>query len=236
MGKLSELVTEDVSVSDRMKINARRVRLAGIGLFSKVDAERVRLYKQITEMGESYGANDSILGRLSLVGTGTMNFVLEETQRMYDVLVEEGDRALAKDALPSKSAFPKTASAADKITTARPVAKPKVAVAKKPAAKPAPKKAKPAAPVLSDALKQRFEAAKKLAGESSDVSEQVGLDLLALEKQISEGDVKGRRPAQTKIQERAEFDARRELKGMKVEDALGRYESLVESLIPETAQ
>ncbi len=229
MGKLTDMVTEDVSISERMKINARRVRLAGIGLFSRVESERLRLYKQITEMGDSYGSDDTLIGKLSLVSTGTVNLMIEETQKVFDDLVEEGERALAKDK-------PKLTSAAEKINTTRPVAKPKP-VAAKPQAKPKTAvKTKAAKPALSEAMKKRFETARNQVAGVTDLAEQVAVDLLALEKQITEGDIKGRRPAQTKQAERAEFDARKELKGMKTEDALSRYESLVESLIPEIAE
>ena len=94
MGKLKELAAEPVSLPDRFKISARRLRLAGIGLFSKVDAERSRLYRQILDLGDGYGDHDSMIGRLSVLGTGTVNLVLEESQRLFDELVEAGEQAL----------------------------------------------------------------------------------------------------------------------------------------------
>ncbi len=87
MGKLKDMVSEPVSLAERLKINAKRVRLAGIGLFSKVDAERARLYQQIVDLGESYGDEGSLVGRLSVLGTGTVHLVLDESQKLFDELV-----------------------------------------------------------------------------------------------------------------------------------------------------
>ena len=116
MGKLSEMVAEPVSLQDRLKISARRMRLAGIGLVSKVDAERARLYHQIMEMGDSYGQENSLVGQLTRMGTGTVNMVVGESQRLFDELVEAGEQALAGNQPKS----PRTSA----LTTPRPVAKP----------------------------------------------------------------------------------------------------------------
>lgn len=238
MGKLTDMVAEDMPISERVKINARRLRLAGIGLFSKVETERMRLYKQITEMGDGYGADDSLVGKLSLVSTGTISLVVEESQRVFDDLVEEGERALSKDK-------PKVILAREKITTSRPVAKPKVNPKLMQTGKPSTqnktvhahsKTANPSGPVLSEELKARFQNVQKYIVELKEVSDSHADDISALTQQINGGDVTGRRPAQSKVKERAIYDARRNLKGMKAEEALRRLEAIVESLSPEPVE
>lgn len=121
MGKLSNMVAEPVSLPDRLKISARRMRLAGIGLVSKVDGERARLYRQILELGDSYGRDGSLVGQLTRISTGTVHLVLEESQRVFDELVEAGEQALSGGA---------SRPTASRLSTPR-------AVAKAPAAKPA---------------------------------------------------------------------------------------------------
>ena len=56
------------------------------------------------------------------------------------------------------------------------------------------------------------------------------LSLYALFKQGEDGDVAGRRPAMTKMVERAKFDARRELKGMSKTEAIEKYVAKVAEL------
>ena len=86
---------------------------------------------------------------------------------------------------------------------------------------------------LTAELKQRLERAnKQVAGLQA--GKQQKLELTALLRQVQEGDVKGRRPAKTKPEAQAEFDARRQLKGMTPEEALNRLESLVRRLASET--
>ena len=81
------------------------------------------------------------------------------------------------------------------------------------------------------ALKTKFEAAvadsKKLAERpSSDVL----LQLYALYKQSTEGDVEGKRPGFTDMVGRAKFDAWAAVKGTPNEGAMKRYIELVSSL------
>ena len=66
MAKLMEMVNEDVILSERIRINSRKVRLAGIGLVSKARSRRQRLLKQMMEMGESFGAGETLrwIGRM----------------------------------------------------------------------------------------------------------------------------------------------------------------------------
>ena len=118
MGKLADLVSEDLSFAEKISINLRKVGLAGVGLASIVDSERTRLYRQIMEVGHAYGRSDTIVGRLSTLGTGTVNLVLEESQRVFDELVEEGEQALNRSKPPAVIAPPPR-----KITQSRPVAK-----------------------------------------------------------------------------------------------------------------
>lgn len=146
MGKLTEMVAEPVSLQDRLRISARRMRLAGIGLVSKVDAERARLYHQIMDMGDSYGPDNSLVGQLTRMGTGTVSLVVGESQRLFEELVEAGEQALAGN----QPKLPKASG----LTTPRPVAK--QAAPKQAASKPAvpkPAASKPAAPKLVAAVK-----------------------------------------------------------------------------------
>lgn len=81
------------------------------------------------------------------------------------------------------------------------------------------------------ALKTKFEAAvadsKKLAERpSSDVL----LQLYALYKQATEGDVEGKRPGFTDMVGRAKYDAWAAVKGATSDDAMKRYIELVNSL------
>jgi len=83
---------------------------------------------------------------------------------------------------------------------------------------------------MSD-LKKLFEAAmadsKKL---SERPSNDVLLQLYALFKQGSEGDVEGKRPGFTDMIGRAKYDAWAAIKGTSAEDAMQRYVDLVNSL------
>lgn len=81
------------------------------------------------------------------------------------------------------------------------------------------------------ALKTKFEAAvadsKKLAERpSSDVL----LQLYALYKQATAGDVEGKRPGFTDMVGRAKYDAWAAVKGVANDDAMKRYIDLVTSL------
>ena len=80
-------------------------------------------------------------------------------------------------------------------------------------------------------LKKKFEAAaadsKKLPERPSN---DVLLQLYALYKQGSEGDVQGKRPGFTNMVGRAKYDAWAAVKGTSSEDAMQQYIDLVKSL------
>lgn len=80
-------------------------------------------------------------------------------------------------------------------------------------------------------LKKKFEAA---AADSKKLSERpsndVLLQLYALYKQGSEGDVEGKRPGFTDMVGRAKYDAWAAIKGTDPEDAMQQYIDLVKSL------
>ena len=80
-------------------------------------------------------------------------------------------------------------------------------------------------------LKKKFEAAaadsKKLPERPSN---DVLLQLYALYKQGSEGDVEGKRPGFTDMVGRAKYDAWAAIKGTDSEDAMQQYIDLVKSL------
>jgi diazepam-binding inhibitor (GABA receptor modulating acyl-CoA-binding protein) len=80
-------------------------------------------------------------------------------------------------------------------------------------------------------LKKKFEAAaadsKKLPERPSN---DVLLQLYALYKQGSEGDVEGKRPGFTDMVGRAKYDAWAAVKGTSAEDAMQQYIDLVGSL------
>ena len=80
-------------------------------------------------------------------------------------------------------------------------------------------------------LKKKFEAAaadsKKLPERPSN---DVLLQLYALYKQGSEGDVEGKRPGFTDMVGRAKYDAWAAVKGTEAEDAMQLYIDLVKSL------
>lgn len=259
MGKLTDMVAEPVSLPDRFKISAKRVRLAGIGLFSKVETERARLYRQIMEMGDSYGVDNGLVGQLTRLGSGTVNLMLEESQRLFDELVEAGEQALAGEQV-------KPVRPATRIHTQRPVAKstPKLVTAAK-AAQPVAAKSQPlaaeasasarkpagkkpvltevvkeaakeatkaeAAPAPATELRQQFDAAKaRLTTLTAPPDQMTMLTLYALFKQATDGDVTGRRPGPTKLVDRAKFDERHKLKGMTLVEAMERYIATVDRL------
>lgn len=80
-------------------------------------------------------------------------------------------------------------------------------------------------------LKNQFEAAvansKKLAERPSN---DVLLQLYALYKQATDGDVEGKRPGFTDMIGRAKYDAWAAIKGTGSDDAMQRYVDLIESL------
>ena len=220
MAKLMEMVNEDVILSERIRINSRKVRLAGIGLVSKARSRRQRLLKQMMEMGESFGAGDTLVGKASIIGTGAVYLLMEESQRLFDDLVEEGERSSTKSR-------PTMVSAVEKINKPKTVSK---SQSKAPPKKP---KTVPVKPSLSadskiklEQLKRAIEGLGKLKGETD-------LELRSLLIQVTEGDVRGRRPAETKPQEQVDYDARRKLKGLKPEQALEQLATLVTQLTPK---
>jgi acyl-CoA-binding protein len=83
---------------------------------------------------------------------------------------------------------------------------------------------------MSD-LKKKFEeaagAVKKL---KEDPGNDVKLQLYALYKQGSEGDVAGKRPGFTDMVGRAKFDAWAKVKGTTQDEAMKQYIALVKSL------
>lgn len=80
-------------------------------------------------------------------------------------------------------------------------------------------------------LKAQFDAAaaavKKL---DDDPGNDVKLQLYALFKQGSEGDVEGKRPGFTDMVGRAKFDAWAKVKGLSKDEAMKKYVELVGSL------
>ena len=80
-------------------------------------------------------------------------------------------------------------------------------------------------------LKTQFEAAvadsKKLPERPSN---DVLLQLYALYKQATDGDVEGKRPGFTDMIGRAKYDAWAAIKGTGTDDAMQRYVDLIESL------
>jgi acyl-CoA-binding protein len=84
---------------------------------------------------------------------------------------------------------------------------------------------------MSD-LDQRFEQAQEdVQGLTSRPSNDELLELYALYKQGTEGDVSGKRPGMTNFKGRAKYDAWKEKKGMSGDDAKEAYISLVERLL-----
>ncbi|RLU02730.1 MAG: hypothetical protein D9N11_07700 [Ketobacter sp.] len=230
MGKLADMVSEDLSFAEKMKINLRKIGLAGVGLASILDSERTKLYRQITELGEAYGGVDTVVGRISVLGTGTLNLVLEESQRLFDELVEEGEQALNRSKTPVEKPLPR------KINQPRPVAKskaPQKPVLRTPAKNSGDgKMASSDEALLTEALKQRLRVTSDRLRDL-DLTPQQQLEVRAFTRQVESGDVKGRRPSKAKLNEQAEFDARRLLKGMKSEEAMKRLELLVQRLAAE---
>lgn len=81
---------------------------------------------------------------------------------------------------------------------------------------------------LKDQFRQASENVKKLAARPSN---ETLLELYALFKQASEGDVKGSRPGILDLKGRAKFDAWTKKKGVAQETAMKTYIELVEKLL-----
>ncbi|RMF14113.1 MAG: acyl-CoA-binding protein [Gammaproteobacteria bacterium] len=85
---------------------------------------------------------------------------------------------------------------------------------------------------MSD-LKQKFEEAVNLVKTAEGdfkPSNELKLELYALYKQATEGDVQGKRPGMMDFVNRAKYDAWAELKGVSSEDAMQRYVNAIEDL------
>jgi acyl-CoA-binding protein len=80
-------------------------------------------------------------------------------------------------------------------------------------------------------LQQQFQAA---AADSKNLAERPDnntlLNIYALYKQGSAGDVEGRRPGFTDLIGRAKYDAWAKLQGLSKEDAMRQYVALIDSL------
>ncbi len=81
------------------------------------------------------------------------------------------------------------------------------------------------------ATQQAFEdAAKRVQDLSARPSNQDLLQLYALYKQASEGDVQGKRPGALNLKGRAKYDAWASMKGKSQDEARAEYVALVERL------
>lgn len=86
-------------------------------------------------------------------------------------------------------------------------------------------------------LEQDFEsAAERVQDLSASPDNDTLLELYALYKQGTEGDVTGSRPSRLKFRDRAKYDARTEKKGMSNEEAMQAYVDLVDELVEKDAQ
>lgn len=206
MGKLKDLVKEETSLTNRIKYNTRRLRLAGLGLISKVETERDRLYKQLMKAGQGAGDESTLIGVINTLGAGAAKLVREESQRIFDELVQLGEKNAT---VPSVEEVISKAKAAAKAAESTVVAAGKAVK---------PKLVSTVTENASDALQRAMAALTKI---DDSLDERVQLEALVL--QASEGDVKGRRPAATKAAERALFDARKELKSLSADAALDQF-------------
>ena len=64
MGRLQEMVVEETSIENRFKYNTRRLQMASIGLFAKIEEEREKLYQQIVD-ASGQAKDDSLIGKLN---------------------------------------------------------------------------------------------------------------------------------------------------------------------------
>lgn len=204
MGKLKDLVKEETSLTNRIKYNTRRLRLAGLGLISKVESERDRLYKELMKAGEGAGDESTLIGVLNTLGAGAAKMVREETQRIFEELVELGEKAATVPSVEEVISKAKAAAkAAESVVTGK-SGKPKLVSAANASA--------------ADLLQRAMATLAKI---DDSLEERIHLEALVL--QASEGDVKGRRPAATKAADRALFDARKELKSLSADVALEQF-------------
>lgn len=84
--------------------------------------------------------------------------------------------------------------------------------------------------MTDSSLDQRFQEATQRVKKLSKQPNNVLLDLYALFKQASEGDVSGKRPGMLDVRGRAKFDAWSEKKGQNPEEAKQAYIDLVDKL------
>jgi diazepam-binding inhibitor (GABA receptor modulating acyl-CoA-binding protein) len=223
MGKLKDLVKEETSLANSIKYNSRRLRLASLGLISKVEAERERVFAQLMKAGQGAGDESTLLGVINILGVGAVRLARDESRRVFEELVELGEQASTPPTVEEVIQKAKTAAAA----VTQPARKAVEAVSKVAEAKPVPTavKAKAVAENAGDELQRALATLKKLDGS---IDHRAQLEALVLQAQ--EGDVKGRRPAATKADDRALFDARKELKGMDADTALQLFFSQVKKL------
>lgn len=261
MSKIKELTSEQISLAERVKINARKMRLAGIGLISVADTESNRLYKQISELGKPIGGRSTLFGQISRFSSGAFSLAMEESQKRFDELVEEGESAMNDGRLmlfwnPLEKKKAKSAKKGDSDKASGKAKKKSEVKAKAKAKAESKKKEDVAAEGKTDTskltakksrnkatsletlpanLKEQFESARQAVAKNG-LSDQLDvLDVRSLEKQVLDGDVKGRRPAQSNEQACAEFDARKAIKGMSAQDAAARYISLIGKVTVEEA-
>ncbi len=83
---------------------------------------------------------------------------------------------------------------------------------------------------MSDLTKKFEDAGAAVKKLKEDPGNDVKLELYALYKQGSEGDVEGKRPGFTDMIGRAKYDAWAKSKGMSQDDAMKKYVALVKSL------
>ncbi len=85
-------------------------------------------------------------------------------------------------------------------------------------------------------LEEDFEAAAdRVKDLSSRPDNSTLLDLYALYKQGTDGDVSGKRPSRLKIKARAKYDAWNDRSGTSREEAMQQYVDLVDRLVEEDA-
>ncbi|MDX1695359.1 MAG: acyl-CoA-binding protein [Ketobacteraceae bacterium] len=215
MGKLKEMVAEETSLANRVKTNARRLQMAGIGLFAKLDEERIRLYKQVVEASD-VKTDDTVIGKLNTLGNGVVNLAREESVKLFDELVEAGEK-YQSEGTGGAGAGKKTraSGSSGKAKSSTPARK-------------AQRKTRQTS--VDPDLQKAFAAAQAKAEKISDLGHEQELELMALALQAKEGDVKGRRPAKDKVEECEVFDARREIKGMKQQEAMAKYVETVQKI------
>jgi acyl-CoA-binding protein len=238
MGKLKDIVAEEASLRHRIENNAKRVKLAGLGLIYKVDSEREKWYRQVLDAADADLGQGGIINRINVLSKGTLNLVREESQRIFDELVEAGELAAASRNHTNRPAAggqgQPAAAVNDDFVASAADKKPKVAAVTQIKPKVTTRAQMQADSVVSDVgqVNEAFDLAQQRIKTLKSAPNQGSLQrLYALYKQATEGDVKGRRPALTKVIERAKYDARHALKGMDSGQAKQAYVNLVNELM-----